>query len=72
MRTIAYISGGMVILSVATVPFQLSIDAMEKEAYGLMILLMFFALFTGVYGIYLLQECGRNYILDKYNNVHRR
>jgi hypothetical protein len=70
MRTIAYIwrNGDTKVTVFSNCP----IDAMEKEAYGLMILLMFFALFTGVYGIYLLQECGRNYILDKYNNMHRR
>ncbi len=65
MRTVAYVFGGIVILSVASVPFQLSIDAIEKKAYGFTALLMSFALFIGVYGIYLLMESIHTYILDK-------
>jgi hypothetical protein len=65
MRKLAYIIGGIFILLAGSLPLQLSLCAMKKGACGLTILLMFFAMMTGLYGFYLLRESGRNYIIDE-------
>jgi hypothetical protein len=65
MRKLAYISGGIFILLVGSVPLQLSICTMKRGVCGLTIMLMFIALMTGLYGIYLLRESGRDYIIDE-------
>ena len=60
MRQVAYLLEGILILLVATVPFQLSVDALSINAYGMAIILLFFTLMTGMCGAYLLQESRRN------------
>jgi hypothetical protein len=64
IRKVAYIFEGIVLLLLSTVPFQLSLNAYKKNAYGLMIILMFFALIAGLCGTYLLKESGRSNITD--------
>jgi len=60
MRQVAYLLEGILILLVATVPFQLSVDALSINAYGMAIILLFFTLITGLCGAYLLKESSSN------------
>ena len=60
MRQVAYLLEGILILLVATVPFQLSVDAFRMNAFSMSIILLFFTLMTGMCGAYLLQESRRN------------
>ncbi len=64
MRKVANILEGIVLMLLSTVPFQLSICAYGKNAYGLMIILMFLALITVVLGVSLLKESGRSNIAN--------
>jgi hypothetical protein len=65
MRKLLYILGGIVILLGGSVPLQLSMCTMKRGACGLTILLMFFALMTGLFGFYLLRRSGRKYHFDE-------
>jgi len=60
MRQVAYLLEGILILLVATVPFQLSVDALRMNAFSMAIILLFFTLFTGLCGAYLLKESSSN------------
>lgn len=58
MKRFANILEGIAFLLISTIPFQLSLSAYRKNAYGLMLILIFFTLVTGVFGAYLVKEGG--------------
>ena len=60
MKRVANILEGIVLLLITAMPFQLSLSAYRKNAYGLMLILIFFALVTLVFGAYLIKEGSRS------------
>ncbi len=60
MIRVANVLEGIVFLLISTIPFQLALSAYQKNAYGLMLILFFFALVTGVLGACFIKEGGRS------------
>jgi len=59
MKRFANILEGIVFLLMSTIPFQLSFSAYQNNAYGLMLILIFFGLVAGAFGAYFMKESGR-------------